>query len=169
MEVSLLVKDFFDGPVEAVLAACSGWLAKAAGGQRRRGGDRGTGGGEAGTRGGRWVGTAAAADAAGGGEGGARRRRTKATKAGAGWKPRCMAATVQQLDGQTFGHIPRRHAQRRRADQAVVLDDAPQHRVSRVAAERTQRLQVRRTHHPQPRQLPRHVGQAVHRITMSTS
>eukprot|EP00964_Phaeocystis_antarctica_P082926 scaffold52091_cov71-Phaeocystis_antarctica.AAC.3 len=75
-----------------------------------------------------------------------------------------MAATVQQLDGQTFGHIPRRHAQRRRADQAVVLDDAPQHRVSRVAAERTQRLQVRRTHHPQPRQLPRHVGQAVHYV-----
>ena len=34
MEVSLLVKDFFDGPVEAVLQRMA--VARAAGGQRRR-------------------------------------------------------------------------------------------------------------------------------------
>ena len=61
MEVNLLVKDFFNGPVEAVLQRMAG-----PGGRR----PAGAGGGEAGARGGRWTGTAAAADAAGGGEGG---------------------------------------------------------------------------------------------------
>ena len=41
--------------------------------------------------------------------------------------------------------------------QAVVRNDAPQHPVA-LAAERAQRLQVRFAHHPQSRQLPRHVG-----------
>jgi hypothetical protein len=70
VEVGLLVKEFFDGPVEAVLqlTAADGRPGRpeAGSGGGARGGEAGAGGG----RGGRWAGAAAAADAVGGGEGG---------------------------------------------------------------------------------------------------
>ena len=64
-------------------------------------------------------------------------------------QPRRMAATVQQPDGEVLGHVPRRLAQRRRADQAVELNDVPQHPVA-LAADRapTQRLQASSTRSP---------------------
>ena len=64
MEVGLLVKGFFDGPVEAVLQRMAG-----PGDRPETGDGGGARGGESsacGGRGGRWAGAAAAADAAGG-------------------------------------------------------------------------------------------------------
>ena len=68
VEVGLLVKEFFDGPVEAVLQrmAGPGWRPEAGSGGGARGGEAGASGG----RGGWWAGAAAAADADGGGGGG---------------------------------------------------------------------------------------------------
>jgi hypothetical protein len=68
MEVGLLVKELFGGPVEEVLQrmAGSGGRRPAAAEARGAASEAGAGGG----RGGRWAGAAAAADAVGGGEGG---------------------------------------------------------------------------------------------------
>ena len=67
MEVGLLVKEFFGGPVEEVLATDGRlWRPEAGCG----GGARGGGAGASGGRGGWWAGAAAAADADGGGGGG---------------------------------------------------------------------------------------------------
>jgi hypothetical protein len=68
MEVGLLVKGFFDGPVEAVLQRMAGPGDRPETGDG--GGARGGESGACGGRGGRWAGAAAAADAAGGCEGG---------------------------------------------------------------------------------------------------